>query len=201
MGKSSSTHDRDSYGLAAAQDVKSHPGPLSQAPGAPQQHGAPAPQTAQPIFSVTVNSAAQPGTVALLGSSGADLALQGYGNVVLADPQSTSAVAVHGGTGLSTVALGNGANQVNLKGAFNTVLLGNGDNTVAAGDASATVTLDHGVAKVAYDPVFQATLGLSGLSGHHTSGHNASPSMPTTSSSIGPFSAGVGNIGAFERPR
>ncbi|WP_406857114.1 type I secretion C-terminal target domain-containing protein [Alsobacter sp. KACC 23698] len=141
---------------------------------------------------MTVNSAAQPGTVALLGSASADLDLQGYGNVVLADPQSGGAVTVRGGTGLSTLALGDGPAHVDLKGAFNTVVLGNGDNVVVAGDATATLSLAHGIATVAYDPVFKATLGLSGGGPHH-----AALLQPAAASSVGAFSAGTGNIGAF----
>ncbi len=129
------------------------------------------------------------GLVSDIGGAGASLNLSGIGNVVVGDAASVAAVSIHGGSGLSTVVLGNGDDHVILQGAFNTIVLGDGNDVVNAGTATASAVFHGGEVHITYQnylsATFAAPLGVHGL--HSISG----------SHDIGFFNSGSGNIGAF----
>jgi hypothetical protein len=141
-------------------------------------------------FDVMFNPDASFGVVDNVGSASASLDVSGIGNVVVGEATSTAAVSIHGGDGLSTVALGNGDDHVILKGAFNTVVLGDGNDVVNVGAAKGSVVFHDGQVHVTYQNLLSATfaspLGLWGI--HSTS---------TGHADIGFFNSGTGNIGAF----
>lgn len=139
-------------------------------------------------FVVTFGPQANFGTVYDVGNTNASLNLTGIGNVVYGAVGSLAAVSVHGGDGLSTVVLADGADQVLLQGAFNTIVLGNGNNVVNAGYATGTAIFQNGVVHVTYQNILSATFAAP---------FNLASIESGNAHDIGAFNSGTGNIGAF----
>ncbi|WP_300258260.1 type I secretion C-terminal target domain-containing protein [Bradyrhizobium sp.] len=141
-------------------------------------------------FAFVVNPDAPTGVFDDLGAAGASLDLHGIGNVVIGDMGASTDVSVHGGSGLSTVVLGDGDNDVTLQGAFNTVILGDGNDIVNVGHARASAVFHDGAVHITYGNFFAASfaspLDLHGI--HASAGNHLN---------IGYFNGGTGNIGAF----
>ena len=141
-------------------------------------------------FVVTFNPEAIFGIVSNIGSANAFLNLSGIGNVVVGDTAAAAAVSIHGGSGLSTVVLGNGDDHVALQGAFNTIVLGDGNDVVNAGVATGSVVFHGGEVHITYQNYLSATFAAPlDLKGFH--------SILGNPLDIGIFNSGTGNIGAF----
>lgn len=141
-------------------------------------------------FVVTFNPEAIFGIVSNIGSASAFLNLSGIGNVVVGDTTAAAAVSIYGGSGLSTVVLGNGDDQVALHGAFNTIVLGDGNDVVNAGVATGSVTFQGGEVHITYQNYLSATFAAPlDVKGFH--------SILGNPLDIGVFNSGAGNIGAF----
>jgi hypothetical protein len=141
-------------------------------------------------FVVTFSPEAIFGVASYLGSASASIDLTGIGNVIVGDIAAAAAVSIHGGSGLSTVVLGNGNDHVALQGAFNTIVLGDGNNVVNAGAATASAVFHGGEVHITYQNYFSATFAapFDGKGVHSMSGNHLD---------VGAFNSGTGNIGAF----
>lgn len=141
-------------------------------------------------FDVTFNPKATFGVADNIGSASALLNLSGIGNVVIGDANSTAAVSIHGGDGLTTVVLGDGDAHVSLRGAFNTVVLGDGNNVVNVGSATGSVVFHGGEVHITYQNYMSATFAapFDFKAIHPASGNHLD---------AGFFNSGTGNIGVF----